>query len=133
MGRLKRAAKLCCGVLERQPREEKKCDSSRRTLFQFRRYGPSKWRLTAAPSGFGTSATYRTEDVSKSSSAATSAFTRHPPSFFVFPRHNQKIPTLPPADLDVDNSEDMRTQAASPSPHLRKYNDYLCKSWMYKR
>lgn len=23
MGRLKRAAKLCCGVLERQPREEK--------------------------------------------------------------------------------------------------------------
>lgn len=99
-----------------KPPEEKKCDSSRRTLFQFRRYGPSKWRLTAAPpSGFGTSATYRTEDVSKSSSAATSAFTLRHTLLFRFST-TQSENSNPPPDVHVDNSEDTRTHKL-PHPH----------------
>lgn len=52
-----------------------------------------------------------------------------PPTPFRFSRRNQEIPP-PLPDLHIDNSKD--TQAASP-PHLRKFNDYLCKSWIYKR
>lgn len=48
---------------------------------------------------------------------------------FCFPRHDRRISFRLP-DSHVDNSKD--TQAASPL-HLREFNDYLCKSWMYKR
>lgn len=134
MGRLKRAAKLCCGVLERQPREEKEVRLLEAHPFPVPPLRPLKGG--ALPRHRQDSVRPLLTGLKIYPSLLLPPHPRLPaatPSFFAFPRHNQKIPALPPADLHVDNSEDTRTQAASPSPHLREYNDYLCKSWMYKR
>lgn len=76
------AAKLCCGVLGRQTSRGER-QRSAATPGDAPSSSAALAAPVAAPSRFGTSATYRTEDVSKSSSATTFTFTRRP--LFSFP------------------------------------------------
>lgn len=91
------AAKLCCGVPGRQASR-----GGRQRRAAAPRDAPppvpplSRRVDVAAPSRFGTPATYRTEDVSKSSSTATFTFTRRP--LFSFPT-TQSENLFPPSGL----------------------------------